>query len=164
MAIAHRKIIFAGILVVAALIPSLVIADLILMKIDQPEHLPAGLTIESKPGDDGMTRFDVYVDAEAIANNELYKGRSRSHAVLKIATAREQIASVVVQGSPERKSGGRTWYQFSVAPSAVENSELQVGVSLFEKDGMATLGGGKSMQIKLSGFEPKAKNADTKTK
>ena len=157
MTIAHRKIIFAGILVAAALIPSLVLADLILMKIDKPELLPTGLTIESKPGDAAMTRFDVYVDADALANNELYTGRARSHAVLKIATAQEQIASVVVQGSPERKSGGRTWYQFSVAPSAIENSELQVGVSLFEKDGMPTLGGGKSMQVKLAGFNPTAK-------
>ncbi len=121
------------------------------------------MTIDSKVGEGGMIQFDVYVDTDAIAANELYKGRARAHAVLKIATAREQIASVVVQGSPERKSG-RTWYQFSVAPSAVENSELQLGVSLFEKDGTPTVGGGKSMQIKLAGFEPKANDADTKTK
>lgn len=163
MGIVHRTITFVGIAVVSAFIPALALGDLMLLKIDQPEQLPAGLTIDSKIGDGGMIQFDVYVDADAIANNEMYKGRARPHAVLKVATSREQIASVVVAGSFERKSG-RTWYQFNVAPSAVRTCEFQLGVSLFEKDGMPTLGGGKSMQIDLAGFEPKPLNADTKTK
>ena len=46
-------------------------------------------------------------------------------------------------------------YHFSISPSAAKTSELQLGVSLYEKDGRPTVGGGKSMQIHLAGFEPK---------
>jgi hypothetical protein len=164
MTIAHRTTTFLSILIAAAVIPSVAWAVLQLPEITRPEQLPAGLTIQSKLGDDGMIHFNVYVDVDAIvnsANPELYKGRISSHGVLKIATAQETIASVALQGSPERKTGGRTWYQFSIAPSALGNSELQLVVQRFEKDGMVTIGGGTTMQIKLAGFEPKAK-ADTK--
>jgi hypothetical protein len=130
-------------------------ADIMLHTIHDPKDCPDGLIIKSKATDGGMIQFDVYVDSDAIANNELYKGRARAKAVLKIATAQEQIASVVVHGSPEGKGGGRTWYQFTIAPSAAKTSELQLGVSLYEKDGMPTLGGGHSMQIYLVGFQPK---------
>jgi hypothetical protein len=109
-----------------------------------------------------MIEFDVYVDSDAIASNELYKGRARANAVLIIATAQEQIASVVVHGSPEGKGGRRTWYQFRIAPSAAKTSELQLGVSLYEKGGTPTLGGGRSMQIYLAGFGPKMENTDAK--
>jgi hypothetical protein len=139
-------------------------ADIMLHSIHGPKDCPNGLTIKSKATDGGMIQFDVYVDSDAIARNELYKGRARANAVLKIATANEQIASVVVHGSPEGKGTRRTWYQFSMAPSAAKTSELQLGVSLYEKDGMPTLGGGHSMQIYLVGFEPKMEEADLKPK
>ena len=133
-------------------------ADFELMTIRAPKQCPDGLTIKSKTGKDGMIQFDVYVDAEEVAHaDELYKGRVKAHAVLKIAAAEGQIASVVVHGSAE---GKRTWYQFCVSPSAAKASELQLGVSLFEKDGFQTLGGGVSMQIHLAGFEPKMEKTD----
>jgi hypothetical protein len=137
-------------------------ADIMLHTIRGPKDCPDGLSIKSKATDDGMIQFDVYVDSDTIANNELYKGRARAKAVLKIATAREQIASVVVHGSPEGKGGERTWYQFSIAPSAAKTSELQLGVSLYEKDGMPTLGGARSMQIYLAEFQPKMEKKDAK--
>lgn len=137
-------------------------ADIMRSTIHGPKDCPDGLTIKSKATDGGMIQFDIYVDADPIANNELYKGRARASAVLKIATAQEQIASVVVHGSPEGKGGRRTWYQFTIAPSAAKKSELQLGVSLYEKGGMPTLGGGRSMQIYLAGFEPKMEKADAK--
>ncbi len=133
-------------------------ADLKLMTIRAPKECPDGLTIKSKTGKGGLIQFDVYVDAEEVAHaGELYKGRVKAHAVLKIATAEEQVASVVVHGSAE---GKRTWYQFCVSPSAAKTSELQLGVSLFEKDGFPTIGGGVSMQIYLAGFEPKMEKTD----
>jgi hypothetical protein len=139
-------------------------ADIMLHKIYGPKDCPDGLTIKSKATDGGMIQFDVYVDPDAIANNELYKGRARANAVLQVATAREPVASVVVQGSPEGKGGRRTWYQFSVAPSAAKTSELQLGVSLHEKDGMPTLGGVHHMQIHLAGFGPERETTDAKSK
>ena len=139
-------------------------ADIMLHTIRGPKDCPDGLTIKSKATDGGMIQFGVYVDSDAIASNELYKGRARANAVLKIATAQGQIASVVVHGSPEGKGGRRTWYQFSIAPSAAKTSELQLGVSLYEKDGMPTLGGGHSMRIYLAGFEPKMEKTDAKPK
>jgi hypothetical protein len=139
-------------------------ADIMKHTIHGPKDCPDGLTIKSKATDRGMIQFDVYVDSDAIASNELYKGRARANAVLRITTAQEQIASVVVHGSPEGKGGRRTWYQFSIAPSAAKTSELQLGVSLYEKDGMPTLGGGHSMQIYLAGFEPKREKTDAKPK
>jgi hypothetical protein len=139
-------------------------ADIMLHMVYGPKDCPDGLTIKTKATDGGMIQFDVYVDSDAIASNELYKGRARANAVLKIATGQEQIASVVVQGLPEGKGGRRMWYQFTIAPSAARTSELQLGVSLYEKDGMPTLGGGRSMQIYLAGFEPKRGETDTKPK
>jgi hypothetical protein len=141
-------------------VPSHALADLMVFKIDKPTDLPAGLTIESKRRDDGMIQFVVYINTDTVVNSELYKGRTRSNAHLNLATDREQIASVALQPSPERGTN-RTWYQFSVAPSAINTSEFQLSVSLFEADGMPTLGGGRIMQIKLAGFQPKA-NTDTK--
>ena len=131
--------------------------------ISVPEECPDGLTVKSKPGKDGMIQFDVYVDAEQIAHaGELYKGRVKARAILKIATAEAQIASVVVHGSVERE---RTWYQFSISPSAAKSSELGLGVSLFEKDGIPTIGGGVGMQVRLAGFVPKTeKNKRAKAK
>src|SRR5262249_29826972 len=142
---------FACVVVVAVLLLSAQRsnADLMLYTIRSPKDCPDGLTIKSKGTDGGMIELDVYVDSDAIASNELYKGRARANAVLKIATAQEQTASVVVHGSPEGKGGRRTWYQFRIAPSAAKTSELQLGVSLYEKGGTPTLGGVRSLQIYL---------------
>lgn len=153
----------ACIVVVTVLLPAQSSnADIMLHTIHGTKDCPDGLTIKSKATDRGMIQFDIYVDSDAIAGNELYKGRTRANAVLRITTAQEQIASVVVHGSPEGKGGRRTWYQFKIAPSAAKTSELQLGVSLYEKDGMPTVGGGHGMQIYLAGFEPQMEKTDTK--
>lgn len=132
-------------------------ADLMLMTIRAPKQCPDGLTIKSK-ANKGMIDFDVYVDAEEIAHaGELYKGRVGAHAILNIAMAEQQIACVVVHGGTE---GKRTHYQFRISPSAAKTSELQLGVSLYEKDGFPTIGGGVSMQVHLAGFEPKMEKTD----
>src|SRR5688572_28135882 len=120
------------------------------MTIHSPKQCPQGLSIKSKESD-GMIAFDVDVDAEEIANaGELYKGRVRASAFLNIATSEQQIAFVPLHGAA---AGKRTRYQFRISPSAAKTSELQLGVHLYEKDGMATVGGGVSMQIHLAGFE-----------
>lgn len=124
-------------------------ADSMLWTIQTSKQCPEGLTIKSKLSN-SMIVFDVYVDAEKIANaGELYKGQVGSYAHLNIATSQQQIAIVTVHGAAE---GERTHYQFSISPSAAKTSELQLGVYLFEKDGFQTLGGGVSMQIPLGGF------------
>lgn len=118
------------------------------------------MTIKSKASS-GMIEFDVDVDAEKVAHaDELYKGRVKANASLKIATAGQEIAWVNLHGAAE---GKRTRYHFRISPSAAQSSELQLGVHLYEKDGMATVGGGVSMQIYLAGFEPKME-AKTKPK
>src|SRR4051794_9613570 len=77
------------------------LADLILFTIRAPEQCPEGLTIKTKASD-GMIQFDVSIDAEEIAHaGELYKGRVRADAHLKIATADQQIAFVAVHGTAE---------------------------------------------------------------
>jgi hypothetical protein len=127
-------------------------ADSMHFTISVPEECPEGLKVESKAGKDGMLQYDVCVNAEQVAHaGELYKGRVKAHAILKIATAESQVASVVVHGSAE---GKRTWYQFCISPSAAKTSEIQIGVSLFEKDGMQTIGGSVAMQVRLAGFVP----------
>ena len=130
---------------------ALVRAGLTLMKIDSPKQCPEGLNIKSK-ATNGVIEFDVSVDAEKVAHaDELYKGRVKANAFLKIATPGQEIAFVHLHGGTE---GKRTSYHFRISPSAVQSSELQLGVHLFEKDGMATVGGGVSMQIFLAGFDP----------
>ena len=127
-------------------------ADLMLFDIRSPKHCPDGLTIKSKVSD-GMIEFDVAVDAEQIAQaDELYKGRIQANAFLKIATAEQQIAFVNLRETTE---GKRTRYHFRISRAAAKTSELQLGVSLYEKDGTPTIGGGVSMQIHLAGFQPK---------
>jgi hypothetical protein len=156
---AFAKIAFVAIAVTLALAPcQRSNADLMLLTVRAAKECPDGLTIKSKAGKDGMIQFDVYVHAEEIAHaDEAYKGRVKAHAVLNIATAEAQVASVVVHGSAE---GKRTWYQFRLAPSAAKTSELQLGVSLYEKDGMPTIGGGVSMQVHLAGFVPNTEDTD----
>jgi hypothetical protein len=127
-------------------------ADLMLLVVRAPQDCPEGLTIRSKAGSSGMIDYDVSLDAERIAHaGELYKGRVRARALLRIGTPGQPVASVTVHGATE---GERTRYQFSLSPSAARDSELQLGVSLFEKDGFATVGGGVSMQVHLAGFAP----------
>jgi hypothetical protein len=130
-------------------------ADLMLLTIRAPRQCPDGLTIKSKAGDGGLLEYDVAVDAEEVAHaGALYRGRVRSLAILKLKVSGQEAASVSV--SPVNV-GRRTHYYFSLAPSAARTSELQLSVSLFEKDGFATIGGGVSMQVQLSGFEPAEK-------
>jgi hypothetical protein len=123
-----------------------------LLGIHSPEECPDGLIIKSKFSD-GMLVFDVEVDREEVAHaGELYKGRVGAHALLDIATPGQKVASVTLEGEAK---GKRTHYQFRISPAAAKTSELQLGVSLYEKDGMPTIGGGVSLQIHLAGFEPK---------
>ena len=130
---------------------ALIRADLMLMKIDSPKQCPEGLSIKSK-ATNGMIEFDVDVNAEKLAHaGDLYKGRVKANAFLSVATPEEQVAWVSLHGAVE---GPRTRYHFRISPSAAKSSELQIGVHLFEKDGMATIGGGVSMQIFLAGFAP----------
>lgn len=133
-------------------------AELMLLKVDAPRACPPGLTVAAKRVD-GMIQFDVAVDAESVAHaDEIYKGRVKANAILKLANADQQLASVTVLGAIE---GKLTRYQFSVAPSAAKSSELQLGVWLHEKDGTPTLGGGVSIVIQLGGF---AANTEEQTK
>ncbi|MCI0541468.1 MAG: hypothetical protein L0Z50_40225 [Verrucomicrobiales bacterium] len=127
-------------------------ADLMLMKIHSPKQCPDGLSIKSEVNN-GMIEFNVDMDAEKIAHaDELYKGRVKANAFLRIATAGQEIAWVNLHGATE---GNRTRYHFRISASAAKSSELQLGVHLYEKDGRPTFGGGVSMQIALAGFEPK---------
>ena len=120
-------------------------------EISSPSQCPDGLTVKSK-ATEGMIAFDVYVDAEAIANNELYQGRIKAHAYLKIVGHDQgEVASLLVHGGTDKTA---THYQFRLAEAAAKNSELQIGVHLFEEDGIATLGGSVSLQVKLGGFLP----------
>ena len=140
---------------------STVSAELMLFKIRTADQCPEGLTIKAKPVD-GLIQFDVTIDAEKIANaGELYKDRAHAQAFLKIDLADQPVAWVSLHGG---KEGRLTSYQFRVSPAAAKSSELQLGVSLFEKDGFATVGGGVSMQIFLAGFEPKSAKDETKPK
>jgi hypothetical protein len=124
-------------------------ADLMLSEIRSPKDCPESLTIKTKLTD-GMIVFDVDLDVEALANaGELYKGRVRAAAFLDIATATGKIASVTLQGTGE---GTRTRYHFSVSESAAKTSKLAIGVSLYQKNGKPTFGGGHSLQIHLAGF------------
>lgn len=133
-----------------------------LLTIDSPRQCPEGLTIKSKSVNDGMVDVDVDLDAEQIAHpGELYQGRVRAHALLNIAAGGQPVASVTVQGEPE---GKRTRYHFRLSPAAMKASELQIGVSLYEKDGFPTLGGGVSLQIRLAGFMPAEKATAPKAK
>ena len=127
-------------------------AVVMLLKIDSPEQCPEGVTISSKARD-GMIQFDVAIDPEQVAHaGELYKGRVRSSAFLDIVSGQEKVAFVSLDGNTEKN---QTRYFFRLSPAAVKSSELQLGVSLYEKDGHPTVGGGVSLQIKLAGFEPK---------
>jgi hypothetical protein len=127
-------------------------ADLMRLEIHSPKECPEGLTIKSKLND-GMIVFDVDVDPEKVAHaGQLYKGRVRADAFLNIGTPEQQVAFVQLH---EVAEGTRTLYHFRVSRSAARTCELQLAVSLYEKDGMPTIGGGVSIQIRLAGFDPK---------
>jgi hypothetical protein len=116
------------------------------------KECPDGLTIRSKLSD-GMIVFDVEVDPEEVARaGELYKGRVAANALLDVAVPGQKIASTTLHGETKGRS---TRYQFRISPVAAKTSELNLGVSLHEKNGMVTVGGGVSMKIQLGGFEPK---------
>lgn len=159
------KIVLSVVAIVAAVAPCQRLnADLLLLTIRAPAECPQGLTIKTK-SKDGMIEFDVSIDPEQVAHaGELYKGRVKANAFLRIATPQEQIATVTLQGSVGREDrpgeGRRTGYSFRLSSSAAKSSELQLAVSLFEKDGMQTLGGGVSLKIYLAGFEPQAADTD----
>ena len=123
----------------------------LIQNVDSPENCPKGLVIEVETRD-GWVEFNVVIDPEAITHvGELYKDRVGSGAVLRLATSEEEMASVPVAGVEER---GKTHYRFSVARSLADTSELQLRVYLFEEDGMVTIGGGFSLQVRLTGFVP----------
>ncbi len=126
-------------------------ADLMLMTIREPGDCPKALTIKSKMNAP-MVDFEIAVDPEAIERNELYRGRIHANAIVQVADAAGAVASLAVQGT---KEGKWTRYQVRLSPSAAKHSELQIGVSLYEKNGRPTLGGGVSLRIHLAGFVPK---------
>src|SRR5688500_12307150 len=122
--------------------------------IHSPKECPEGLIIKSTLSN-GMIKFDVEVDTEVITNaGELYQGRTGAHALLNIAASEQQVASVTLHGAVK---GKRTSYQFRISPSAAKTSKLALGVNLYEKNGLVTIGGGVDLQIHLAGFEPKMK-------
>ncbi len=159
------KIVLIVAAIVAAVVPCQRLnADLRLRTIRAPQDCPEGLTIKTK-AKDGVIEFDVSIDPEQVAHaGELYKGRVKANALLKIATPQEPIATVAPQGTVLREDrpgeSRRTGYQFRLSASAAKSSELQLAVSLYEKDGMPTFGGGVSLQIYLAGFEPNAEDTD----
>jgi hypothetical protein len=71
-------------------------------------------------------------------------------------------SSINLAGEPLPDADYQTWYQFSIAPFAAKTSELHLGVSLYEKDRMPTVGGGRSIQIYLAGFQPKMQRTGAK--
>src|SRR5262245_11412523 len=91
-----------------------------LPKVTDLEECPDGLTITTRADKDNkeMIEFDVAVDAEKVAHaGELYKGRVRPSAHLSIATAKEQVAFVQVQGTTR---GKQTHYYFSISSAAAK--------------------------------------------
>jgi hypothetical protein len=127
-------------------------AELLLSDIRSPKHCPEGLAIKSKVVSDGLIQFDISLDAEDVAHaGELYKGRVSAYAVLQIGSDEQRVATITPQAT---KEGKLTRYQFRLSPAMAKVSELQLGVSLFEKDGFKTLGGGHTLRIYLAGFEP----------
>jgi hypothetical protein len=125
----------------------------ILMTIEEPKQCPKALNIKAKAVNGGMIDFVVKLDAEGIADaGKLYQGRVGEAAYLEIATSDQKIGSVNVKG--QKQKDGNTRYTFRLARTAAQASELHIALNLFEEDGTATIGGGVSMEIHLSGFLP----------
>jgi len=135
-------------------------ADLMLETIRGPQQCPPGFNVKTRAGSGGMIDFDITVDAEEVAHaGALYRGRVRPSAFLQIGSPEHPLASIAVQGNTEGRS---TRYRFRLLPSAARISELQIAVSLYEKDGKPTIGGGVTLQVHLAGFEPSGKPAEAK--
>lgn len=135
-------------------------ADLMLETIRGPQQCPPGFTVKTTAGKEGMIDFDVTVDAEEVAHaGALYRGRVRPSAFLQIGGPDQPLASIGVQGNTEGRS---TRYRFRLLPSAARTSELQIAVSLYEKGGKPTFGGGVTLQVHLAGFEPSGKSGEAK--
>jgi hypothetical protein len=142
-------------LLVAVCSPSLAVL-LVCPDIDSPKNCPEGLSITAQVKD-SMILFDLLVDPERIGQPPgLYKGRVRSSLLLNIATGNQQVASVEVKATREAT---RDHYQFLIAPSAAKTSDLLLRTSLYEENGVATLGGGTMRRIHLAGFKPKPQDA-----
>lgn len=124
----------------------------ILMAIDEPKQCPKALNIKAKAVKGGMVDFVVQMDAAAIADpGNHYNGRVREAAYLEIATPEQKIGSVNVKC---QKQDGNSRYSFRLARIAAQASQLHIALNLFEEDGLAIVGGGVSMEIRLAGFVP----------
>lgn len=129
-------------------------ADLTRQSIYAPQHCPDGLTLKSRVVSGGMLEFEVSLNAEQAVNaGAAYRGKVRPEAYLKVRLPDQQVAAVNLKGIAE---GKQTRYSFRLSPSAARSSDLQLEVSLYEKDGKPAPGG-VAYQVFLAGFPPIAK-------
>jgi hypothetical protein len=80
-----------------------------------------------------------------------YQGRVKAFGELLLKSGEATLAVSKLEST--QKNGVFT-FTFELAPEAFRNSELTLTSQLYEKDGMATLGGGMICRLHLEGFQP----------
>ena len=131
-------------------------AGTILADITSPKQCDTYLKITSKPTKQGLIEFVVRIRPEEAANaGELYRGRVKTIGHLTISSADALLATMLVHQGSDKESGKQVAeYRFELSRQLAKHSVFSLSLSLFEKDGMPTIGGGKALQIHLDGFLP----------
>ena len=121
-------------------------------KISELQHCPDNLRIESEVSGDDQDLADVTIRFTPF-EPDLYKGRVESRALLTISRSGETVFSGYLSAN---KKGDHVEFSFQLALDSFANAKLKVSSSLYEKDGMSTLGGGHIYEIKLAEFAPRS--------
>jgi hypothetical protein len=127
-------------------------AEIMIQDIKSPKDCAPYLTVTSTRAKEGLTSFTVRIQPEEATNaGALYRGRVQTVVSLRVLSGNSTLAVVPVQQSP---AGNTVEVQFDLANSLATASVLTIHASLYEKDGVSTLGGGRVFKIHLGGFLP----------
>ena len=98
-------------------------------------------------------QFVVRIDAikAAIVPDE-YSERFSVLGELAIVSADSLVGSMLLHKGTTR---GRSEFVCELSPELAKQSSMTIRVTLFERDGMATIGGGHVFNVALGGFLPK---------
>jgi hypothetical protein len=132
----------------------------ILSEVTSPRDCDTYLKITSKPTKQGLIEFIIRIRPEEAAHaGELYRGRVKAIGHLTISSADAPLATMLVHQGSDKESGKQVAeYRFELSRQLAKYSIFSLSLSLFEKNGMSTIGGGHAFKIHLDGFLPGDRN------
>lgn len=119
-------------------------------EIDSPKECPKNLHLDVQPSRNHEGLISVSVRFTPTAP-ELYRDRVVAFGELTVKDGDKRIA---ISKLASTQKAGVFKFTFQLARNAFRDSELTLSSQLYEKDGIATVGGGEVYRLHLKEFQP----------